>query len=257
MLLIKTSPITPKQRGKRERKIKKNYRSFFFFFLKIKTKNKTSLTNTKLFSHFKYFYPNFLYKFFIIKTLFFPVVVYQICEKSAPLKEFMWGKNIFNQIFFFLNTNYVYPGFKLFDVQTLLSTRYTLLNQLLPLKLVPINLPISYIFNETNISMTYSKSSGSTSWKKKLHKKKKLVYIELPSTKLKTFPHYTYCVFGENKNLFVNKIVEGGWGFTHKLKKLISVRGVAKNPVDHPNGGRTKAKQPELSPWGWVAKYNK
>jgi len=26
------------------------------------------------------------------------------------------------------------------------------------------------------------------------------------------------------------------------------VRGVAKNPVDHPNGGRTKAKQPELSP---------
>jgi len=26
------------------------------------------------------------------------------------------------------------------------------------------------------------------------------------------------------------------------------VRGVAMNPVDHPNGGRTKAKQPELSP---------
>ena len=31
-------------------------------------------------------------------------------------------------------------------------------------------------------------------------------------------------------------------------KKLLTVRGVAKNPVDHPNGGRTKAKQPELSP---------
>ena len=31
---------------------------------------------------------------------------------------------------------------------------------------------------------------------------------------------------------------------------VIAVRGVAKNPVDHPNGGRTKAKQPELSPWG-------
>jgi ribosomal protein L2 len=29
------------------------------------------------------------------------------------------------------------------------------------------------------------------------------------------------------------------------------------NPVDHPNGGRTKAKQTELSPWGWVAKRNK
>jgi ribosomal protein L2 len=29
------------------------------------------------------------------------------------------------------------------------------------------------------------------------------------------------------------------------------------NAVDHPNGGRTKSKQPELSPWGWVAKHNK
>ena len=42
-----------------------------------------------------------------------------------------------------------------------------------------------------------------------------------------------------------------------KLSKKIMVRGVAKNPVDHPNGGRTKAKQPEKSPWGWVAKLNK
>lgn len=46
-------------------------------------------------------------------------------------------------------------------------------------------------------------------------------------------------------------------GFLHKAKKKITVRGVAKNPVDHPNGGRTKAKQPELSPWGWIAKRNK
>lgn len=35
------------------------------------------------------------------------------------------------------------------------------------------------------------------------------------------------------------------------------VRGVAKNAVDHPNGGRTKTNSPERSPWGWVAKLNK
>jgi ribosomal protein L2 len=35
------------------------------------------------------------------------------------------------------------------------------------------------------------------------------------------------------------------------------VRGVAMNPVDHPNGGRTKSCSPELSPWGWIAKKNK
>lgn len=28
------------------------------------------------------------------------------------------------------------------------------------------------------------------------------------------------------------------------------VRGVAMNPVDHPNGGRTKTNQPEKSVWG-------
>jgi ribosomal protein L2 len=29
------------------------------------------------------------------------------------------------------------------------------------------------------------------------------------------------------------------------------------NPVDHPNGGRTKTVQPERSPWNWVAKQKK
>ena len=28
------------------------------------------------------------------------------------------------------------------------------------------------------------------------------------------------------------------------------VRGVARNPVDHPHGGRTKTNQPEVSIWG-------
>ena len=35
------------------------------------------------------------------------------------------------------------------------------------------------------------------------------------------------------------------------------VRGVAKNPVDSPHGGRTKTNKPEVSPWGWVAKHSK
>jgi ribosomal protein L2 len=27
------------------------------------------------------------------------------------------------------------------------------------------------------------------------------------------------------------------------------------NPVDHPHGGRAKTVQPEVSPWGWIAKF--
>lgn len=40
-------------------------------------------------------------------------------------------------------------------------------------------------------------------------------------------------------------------------KKKINVRGVAMNPIDHPNGGRTKVKTPFLTPWGLVAKKGK
>lgn len=40
-------------------------------------------------------------------------------------------------------------------------------------------------------------------------------------------------------------------------KKKVNVRGVAMNPIDHPNGGRTKVKTPFLTPWGLVAKKGK
>jgi len=32
------------------------------------------------------------------------------------------------------------------------------------------------------------------------------------------------------------------------------VRGVAKNPVDHPHGGRTKGGRPDVTPWAWPTK---
>jgi large subunit ribosomal protein L2 len=34
------------------------------------------------------------------------------------------------------------------------------------------------------------------------------------------------------------------------IGKKPKVRGVARNPVDHPHGGRTKTNQPEVSIWG-------
>ncbi len=49
----------------------------------------------------------------------------------------------------------------------------------------------------------------------------------------------------------------GKAGINLILGKKPKVRGVARNPVDHPHGGRTKTNQPEVSIWGWVAKRNK
>lgn len=42
-----------------------------------------------------------------------------------------------------------------------------------------------------------------------------------------------------------------------KKQNILSVRGVAMNPVDHPNGGRSNTKQPLKNPWGRPAKKNK
>ena len=130
-------------------------------------------------------------------------------------------------------------------------------NQLIPIFFLPINTIITYVFNTKNNFAAYAKSSGCEAIKRKNFKKQKLIYEELASGALKLFPLQTFCLLSLSKNLDLQTTVDGGWGFFKKPKKTLHVRGVAMNPVDHPNGGRTKAKQPELSPWGWIAKFNK
>lgn len=145
----------------------------------------------------------------------------------------------------------------MYPLSYILNYNKKFINQMLPLKFILLNFTINFIFNTKNQVITYSKSSGVSSYKRLTLKKLKLAKIELPSKSLKFFSINTFIIFTDTKNLFLHKIVEGGWGYCTTNKKVINVRGVAKNPVDHPNGGRTKAKQPELSPWGWIAKLNK
>jgi len=254
MLLIKTYSLTPKQRWRKYLKFLYNKKFFFYKFTFIKKNKKIK---AKLISGVCYVKKAYSYKFFNIKISIFNYVIQNFGYQKNPIREFAFGKNIFNQIQFFLFTQYLYPGFKLYNLHYLASLKYSFINQVLPLWMIPINSTICYVFNSNNKNSTYAKSSGCNAFKKKNIKKNKLCYVELPSKKLILMPLYIYCVFSSNKNFFYNKLVDGGWGYTQKTKKLRSVRGVAKNPVDHPQGGRTKAKQPERSPWGWVAKKNK
>ncbi len=64
-------------------------------------------------------------------------------------------------------------------------------------------------------------------------------------------------VLGKNSNSKNYKKVIGSAGINFFNGVNPRVRGVAMNPVDHPNGGRTKTPKPEKSPWGWVAKLKK
>lgn len=254
MLLIKTLCKTPKQRWKNYLKFLYKKKSFFnnFYFIKKNKKIKTKLIHRRL-----SLTTNYSYKFFNIKLSLFNYVIQNFGFQKQPIKEFAYGKSIYNQTQLFLFTEHMFPGFKLYNLKNLLTLKHSFINQLLPLYMIPLNSIICYVFNGQNSKMSYAKSSGCNAFKRKLLKKTKLCYVEMPSKKLKLLPVYAQGVFSSNKNYFYNKLVAGGWGFSQKGVKKITVRGVAKNPVDHPNGGRTKAKQPELSPWGWIAKLNK
>lgn len=69
---------------------------------------------------------------------------------------------------------------------------------------------------------------------------------------------FSDCIVGRVSNRFHQKAVYGGATTgIKKRKKIISVRGIAKNPVDHPNGGRANTRRPMRNPWGKVAKKGK
>jgi large subunit ribosomal protein L2 len=66
-----------------------------------------------------------------------------------------------------------------------------------------------------------------------------------------------YVCLGRSAHIFNANVVWGAAGSKKITGLKPHVRGVAKNPVDHPHGGRTKTNSPELTPWGKIAKHNK
>ena len=258
MVPIKSPNISPKKKWQ-ILITKPNWRkgSNFYFFYNVKTFRKKTLSGRTNISRVKFFRKTFLFHVFKTKHKLIPFVATNYCFGKYPLQEFIWTKSMFGQIRLMPGSDFTKPGFIYFPLNMLLYNNDFYANQYVPLYLVPINSLISNVFDNYNRNITYAVSSGSNAVKKKSIKKTKLTFVELPSGSWKTFSVNTFCLLAPSPNLFINRIILGGWGVFFKKKKKISVRGVAMNPVDHPNGGRTKAKQPELSPWGWVAKLNK
>lgn len=110
-----------------------------------------------------------------------------------------------------------------------------------------------YIFN----SIKYAKSSGVYAKYKSYNKNLNVIIVELPSKQLKIFKENTIAILGRNYNKNKKKQFISKAGYLKLTSKRSIVRGVAMNPVDHPNGGRTKTNSPEKSIWGWIAKHNK
>jgi ribosomal protein L2 len=81
--------------------------------------------------------------------------------------------------------------------------------------------------------------------------------VKIPSNKFQIIHETAYVMLGRNSNILPKGIWLGKAGLNMRRGFRPVVRGVAKNPVDHPHGGRTKTNSPERTPWGKVAKFNK
>lgn len=175
-----------------------------------------------------------------------------------PYQLFLKAKSLFNHEAIFPGLENITPGTLMYNcVKNIQYLQLSYTGSQMFLKDLPFFITVAQIFNNFNNKVTFIKSSGTSGLKLKPKKTIKLVVIKLPSGVDYYFLTCTRTYIGKNTNFFNHKFIEGKWGFSLHTTKQLRVRGVAKNPVDHPNGGRTKAKQPEKSPWGWIAKHSK
>jgi large subunit ribosomal protein L2 len=108
--------------------------------------------------------------------------------------------------------------------------------------------PISFLEIYPKQGSQYVHSSGSKSFITKIDIKTNLAIIKLPSGVHKIFSIYSIGSLGQT--LFLQKKLKtrSNAGFFKKIGKKSLSRGVAKNPVDHPHGGRNKAIRYQRTP---------
>lgn len=111
---------------------------------------------------------------------------------------------------------------------------------------------------DTNYNLLYKASAGNYCVFKGFIKSLNLSVFILPSKKKKYFPYISLCKLGRNNGVFTKHRVFGNRKFkSYAKKKKMSTRGIAMNPVDHPNGGRTKSKSPFFNKYNKLAKRGK
>lgn len=140
-------------------------------------------------------------------------------------------------------------------VESGLSTELNTGNSL-PLYKIPESSFIHNITTTDKKKAQFTRAAGTYA----ILKKKTVTHakIRLSSKKEKFIPLQGYATLGvlPNESYFLTQI--GKAGRSRWLNKRPSVRGVAMNPVDHPNGGgEGKKSGKKVSPWGKLNKKTK
>ncbi|HPC59233.1 MAG TPA: 50S ribosomal protein L2 [Verrucomicrobiota bacterium] len=128
----------------------------------------------------------------------------------------------------------------------------------LPLRTVPVGLPIHNIELTPGRGAQMVRSAGSSATL--MSRDEGYAQIRLPSGEIRRVNENCYATIGQVGNPEHENVVLGKAGRSRHLGIRPINRGVARNPVDHPNGGGAgKAKsgggwQQLTSPWGLLAK---
>lgn len=117
---------------------------------------------------------------------------------------------------------------------------------------------ISNVEKMPNQGSVFARSAGTFAQIIEINaKNNKFVCIQLPSKELYYIPKDCKAVLGRNSNRFYQNLRKWKAGVSRNIGRRSHVRGVAKNPVDHPHGGgegKTSTKRPPVSPQGWLTK---
>lgn len=151
-------------------------------------------------------------------------------------------------------------GVDYLDIITILPLKmnfdvYNYFGSIVIIYILPINYPFCNILLISGERIAVSR--GSYCKVTYFDKFTNLVTIKLPSSAEKIISSSLLCTIGRIGCERSYTEIYGKAGISYFIGKKSIVRGVAMNPVDHPHGGRTKSNSPEVSPWGWVTKYNR
>jgi hypothetical protein len=118
------------------------------------------------------------------------------------------------------------------------------------------SLPVSLLELVPLAGVKYTRSMGTKSFIKKMDTRTGLSLVVLSSGLSKIFSIYSLATGGPAMLPIFKKAQKNTkFGFYSGLGKKPKVRGVAKNPIDHPHGGKKKSVKYPRTPWGKTTKF--
>ena len=119
---------------------------------------------------------------------------------------------------------------------------------------LPKNKPVSLLEIKPLVGIQYIRSPGTKGLIRKMDSRISKSVVWLPSGVRKVFSTHSLGSEGAVDMHYHKYFSQRNAGYWRLMGSKPKTRGVAKNPVDHPHGGRTKAIKYQRTPWGKTTK---